>query len=227
MRTTDSLVNIAPDLVLALAEIEGVAKDGANPAFRAGGKPSQYTTLGAVIGASKEILAKHNLGLMQFPGALVDGTLSLETVIFHKSGEWVSGDFQIALGKVDPQGVGSALTYARRYAQKAALNIPDVDDDAEAATDRNGSKSKSAADMAIRLLTDCVDAAAFKEAWAKNAEGWKNLLEVDDLKRVWTVKDEMVAKFKRRAEGAKQQPAPSNDTPFDDDLGVMDGERAA
>lgn len=131
MRTSESLSQIAPALVDALGEIEGAEKRGNNTHFK-----SQYATLEAVIGASREVLTRHNLALMQFPGALEGGTLSLETVIIHASGEWVSGDFQIALGKVDPQGVGSALTYARRYAQKAALNIPDVDDDAEAAVGR-------------------------------------------------------------------------------------------
>src|SRR5688572_33215864 len=84
---------------------------------------------------------------MQFPGALANGALSLETIIMHESGEWVSADFQIAVGKVDPQGVGSALSYARRYAQKAALNMADMDDDGETAMGRGqaqeGAKPKS------------------------------------------------------------------------------------
>lgn len=128
MKTSETIAQIAPALVKALAKIEGAAKSARNDHFK-----SRYATLEAVIDASKDVLAQHQLCLLQFPGALVNGALSLETVLMHESGEWVSGDFQIALGKVDPQGVGSALTYARRYAQMAALNIPAVDDDAEAA----------------------------------------------------------------------------------------------
>lgn len=144
MKTSESLVHIAPALVSALSEIEGASKQGENPAFKRDGKVLRYTTLDAVIEASRDLLAKHDLALMQFPGALADGVLSLETVILHKSGEWVSGDFQIALGRSDPQGVGSALTYARRYAQKAALNMPDLDDDAEAAQGRSNGKPRDA-----------------------------------------------------------------------------------
>jgi hypothetical protein len=131
MKTSPSIATIAPALVAALAEIDSAEKDGSSDAFKRNGKPFRYTTLDSVIEASKAILTKNGLAIMQWPGELVNGSLSLETVILHTSGEWVAGDFQIAIGKVDPQGVGSALTYARRYAQKAALNISDEDDDAE------------------------------------------------------------------------------------------------
>lgn len=131
MKTSATTKLIFPALVAALHEIESASKDGKSEAFKRNNQPFKYTTLDAVIEASKPVLKTHDLGLMQWPGELQDGKLTLETVIIHKSGEWVSGDFQIALGKVDPQGVGSALTYARRYAQKAALNISDEDDDAE------------------------------------------------------------------------------------------------
>lgn len=237
MRSTESLINIAPDLVQALAEIEGVAKDGANPAFKAGGKPSLYTTLGAVIGASREILAKHNLGLMQFPGALLDGTLTLETVIIHKSGEWVSGDFQIALGKVDPQGVGSALTYARRYAQKSALNIPDADDDAEAATDRNRPAAANKPQPASTKTTFAKTAntplevfiAAMKmnktvtavDAWA--AREANNIME----KLKGREQDQMQSAYEEWRNECAARVEPQSDTPFDDDLSVMNDERAA
>jgi hypothetical protein len=79
-----------------------------------------------------------------------------------------------------------------------------------------------AAELAIRLLCDCKDGPEFKEVWAKNAEGWKALLDVDDLKRVWAVKDDMVAKFKRQAEAtAPKEPAaepPAQVDPFDDEI---------
>lgn len=136
MRTSDSLTKIAPALVAALGEIEGAAKTGNNPHFR-----SRYATLEAVIDASKDTLTRHGLTMIQLPGALVSNVLTLETILLHTSGEYIAGDFGIALGKVDPQGVGSALSYARRYAQMAALNMPAVDDDGESAMVR-GSDAK-------------------------------------------------------------------------------------
>ena len=130
MRHSETMGKIAPALVKALAEIGGVAKGADNPFFK-----SKYATLENVIDASKPILAAHGLAMIQFPGAYGSGAMSLDTVILHESGEWISGveAFGVATGKQDPQAIGSALTYARRYAQMAVLNMPAVDDDGEAA----------------------------------------------------------------------------------------------
>lgn len=133
MKHSDSLAKIAPALVAALAHIAGAKKGKTNPAFK-----SRYADLESVIAASKEILADNELTLVQFPGVCASGVLNLETIFLHSSGEWISGEMGIALGKTDPQGVGSALTYARRYAQMAALNMPAVDDDGERAMGRVG-----------------------------------------------------------------------------------------
>ena len=126
MRHSDTLAKIAPALVAALGKIEGAAKKKANPAF----KGTKYADLETVIDGSRDILTEHGLTIIQLPGACVSGVMNLETILMHESGEWISGEMGIALGKTDPQGVGSALTYARRYAQMAALNMPAVDDDA-------------------------------------------------------------------------------------------------
>lgn len=233
MRTTPTIAAIAPALVKALSEIEGASKDAANDAFKKNNKGTKYATLDAVISASRETLAKHGLALMQWPGHLEGGTLSLETVILHESGEWVSGDFQIALGKVDPQGVGSALTYARRYAQKAALNIPDLDDDGEAAMDRNAPKRASAVEMAVNLLKGCGNASMLKDAWSKNAKAWNDLLSDDDWNKVVAVKNEQVEHWKaefartqaekpegarKSAETRQREPAAAGVDPFDDEI---------
>lgn len=132
MKHSDTLGLIAPQLVQALSKIEGAAKTKNNPGF----KGTKYADLETVIAGSREILASHGLTVIQLPGACAAGILNLETILMHESGEWISGEMGIALGKTDPQGVGSALTYARRYAQMAALNMPAVDDDGERAMGR-------------------------------------------------------------------------------------------
>lgn len=133
MKSSASIATLAPALVAALAEIGGVAKGKTNPHFK-----SKYATLENVIEASKGILANHGIALMQFPSAFAGGAMSLDTILLHESGEWLSGEeaFGVATGKQDPQAVGSALTYARRYAQMAVLNMPALDDDGEAAMPR-------------------------------------------------------------------------------------------
>lgn len=151
MKHSETITKIAPALVKALNEIGGVAKGTTNTFFK-----SKYATLEAVIDSSKPILASHGIALIQFPGAFVSGSMSLETVLFHESGEWISGDeaFGVATGKQDPQAIGSALSYARRYAQMAVLNMPAVDDDGEAAMPRNAPKLASiTSEQAETILT--------------------------------------------------------------------------
>lgn len=132
MKHSDTLTKIAPALVAALARIEGVARDANNPFFK-----SKYATLESVIAASKDILAEHDLALMQFPGDCANGVMHLETVFVHVSGEWIGAEMGIVLGsKADPQAIGSAISYGRRYAQMSALNMPAVDDDGERAMGR-------------------------------------------------------------------------------------------
>lgn len=152
MRTSETLGKIAPALVKALSEIGGVGRAADNPFFK-----SKYATLENVIDASKPILAANGIVLVQFPGAFNGGAMSLETVLLHDSGEWVSGSeaFGVATGKQDPQAVGSALTYARRYAQMAVLNMPAVDDDGEASMPRNQPKvTQDQADTLAALIED-------------------------------------------------------------------------
>jgi hypothetical protein len=147
MRSSDSLSKISPAVVAALAEMEGVTKDATNPAFKRDGKAIGYATLEAVIDASKPVLAKHNLAVMQGGGAYASGALAITTRLVHDSGEWIESTMEIPLAKSDPQGAGSAVSYGRRYALMALLNMPAVDDDGNAATrpqqpsqpdDRNG-----------------------------------------------------------------------------------------
>lgn len=126
MRHTESIAALAPALVKAQGAIVGSSQSGENTHLK-----SKYATLEDVIEATRSVLAENGLALLQIPGAITDGKLNLETMILHESGEFIIGDFQMTVGKGDPQSVGSALTYARRYAQKAGLNIPDLDDDGQ------------------------------------------------------------------------------------------------
>jgi hypothetical protein len=126
VRHTDSIAKLAPALVKAQAAIEGASQSGENTHLK-----SKYATLEDVIEATRGVLSENGLAILQVPGHVLDGKLHLETMILHTSGEYIVGEFQMTVGKGDPQSVGSALTYARRYAQKAGLNIPDLDDDGQ------------------------------------------------------------------------------------------------
>jgi hypothetical protein len=129
IETSPSIENLATALGKFQAETHGVVKDAANPFFK-----SRYATLEAVIETARPGLAKVGLAFLQAPKGQVGMTVELETMLMHgSSGEWVRFSTVMPLPKSDPQGVGSAITYAARYALMAMLGLPPLDDDAEAA----------------------------------------------------------------------------------------------
>jgi hypothetical protein len=113
----------------AFAEIEAATKDSTNPHFK-----SKYADLGSVIGAIKPPLVANGLFFTQRCQPAEDG-VSVETMLHHRSGEKESlGILYVPANKRDPQGFGSALTYARRYALQTAFGVPTEDDDGNAAS---------------------------------------------------------------------------------------------
>ena len=104
----------------AQGEMPNVKKDSTNPFFK-----SKYADLAACWDACRATLSKHGLSVMQIP----DGPSGLITVLGHTSGQWISGRVEMTLTKNDPQGLGSALTYARRYALSAFIGLASEDDD--------------------------------------------------------------------------------------------------
>ena len=96
-----------------------------------------YTSLTAVWEACREPLTKNGLSVTQ--GGVDDGFY--ETVLMHSSGQWLSFTQRLYIDKVNMQGLGSAITYARRYALMSILGLSPLDDDGEASMQRgNGQK---------------------------------------------------------------------------------------
>ena len=137
MKTSESITKIASALVKAQGELNAVSKDGNNPHFR-----SKYATLQNIVESTRDTLRKHGLAVVQ-TFSDTDGTyISLNTTLLHESGEYISGTFSMRPSKVDPQGLGSATTYARRYALSAILGIvTDDDDDGNAASQPTGDRA--------------------------------------------------------------------------------------
>jgi hypothetical protein len=113
----------ATDLVAAIGELSNVAKTASNPYFK-----SKYAPLDAIVDATRPILAKHGLAIQQQP-LFSDGAAGVETIIIHKSGFETSSILLLPLKDQSPQGVGSAITYARRYALAAVLGLATEEDD--------------------------------------------------------------------------------------------------
>lgn len=142
MTHSDKLAAIAPALAAFQAEIENVAPNATNPHFK-----SKYTDLAGILNEVRPLAEKHGLAIVQFPG-FADGIVTLETMILHKSGEWIKGESGAPSSKQDPQGVGSAITYLRRYSLAAICALAQEDDDAESAMParRNGKKQAAPID---------------------------------------------------------------------------------
>lgn len=123
---------IAAALVKAQREFGPALKAKTNPAFR-----SKYADLGACIEAVIDALNNNGIMLMQ-PCHEVESGVTVETLFIHESGEiYSAGKLHVPAAKQDPQGYGSALTYARRYSLMAACGIAPEDDDGNAASQGN------------------------------------------------------------------------------------------
>lgn len=121
--------NVASALVKAQRAFGPALKDKTNPAFK-----SRYADLSACIDAVLDALNANGIALIQrqHPN---DGGVCVETIFVHESGEQFSaGLLTVPASKQDPQGYGSALTYARRYSLMAACGIAPEDDDGNAAS---------------------------------------------------------------------------------------------
>jgi hypothetical protein len=137
MTSSETIGAIAPSLIKAQSRMQGISKEGTNPAFR-----SKYVTLDSILDALRPILTTNELMLTQgtTDTTVTDGkvvALTVESRIIHTSGEWISTTATIPVTKPDAHGLGSALTYGRRYSVSALLAISaDEDDDANGATNQ-------------------------------------------------------------------------------------------
>lgn len=120
---------ITAALVKVQAALKPVELDKENPFFH-----SRYSTLSAVLDSCRELLAKNGLALVQ-TFKVTDKGNSLVTTLLHTSGESLSGEVLLNPTKNDPQQMGSATTYFRRYSVAALLGlVSDSDDDGAAAS---------------------------------------------------------------------------------------------
>lgn len=118
----------AKAFVAAQMATDAVKKAATNPAFK-----SKYADLSEVVEAVVPALNKAGIGVMQFPE--FDGEwVSVTTTLMHESGASVTGTLRLRPSKADPQGVGSAITYGRRYSLLAMTGAAPEDDDGNSAS---------------------------------------------------------------------------------------------
>ena len=140
MNRSESISKLAVSLVKFNSEVSKIAKDAKNPFFK-----SNYVTLDRLIEATRPILQENGLVVMQSPLSKEDGSIGIQTLLIHESGEFIESEpiFMKPAKANDPQQAGSIISYMRRYSYQAILNLnTGEDDDANKSTGEENIKAK-------------------------------------------------------------------------------------
>lgn len=135
MNKSESIAKLAEALSKAQGAMKNAIKDSNNPYFK-----SKYADLASVVDSCRHELAANGLAVVQLP-TMREGKMVLEYMLMHSSGEWVSNELEMSPVKNDPQGIGSAITYARRYSLASIVGAATEDDDGNAASEPGNNKS--------------------------------------------------------------------------------------
>jgi hypothetical protein len=148
-QATGGIPNLAKAMAAAFADIDNVVRNASNPFFK-----STYADLAAVLNTVRPVFAKHGLAVVQAPGPIVEGNVTLTTILLHSSGDHLVLNGQVPIApQVDkktgekvltPQMAGSAISYLRRYALAAVAGIAQIDDDANEASGRGKAQEMDA-----------------------------------------------------------------------------------
>lgn len=134
MNKSETIGALAKAIALSQLEVENAIKDTKNEFFK-----SSYADLAAVLNVIRPVFSKHNIAIVQLP-SFAAPIASVETMLIHESGEFISNVCSSPVGKQDAQGIGSAITYLRRYSLAAFCGIAQEDDDGNGATDKKETK---------------------------------------------------------------------------------------
>lgn len=140
MNKSESTAKLAIALCQVQGALEGAVKGSANPFFK-----SKYADLSSTWDACRGLLKDNGLAVVQTMSvADADGVI-MDTTLLHTSGEWIGGSLYLPITKKDPQAIGSAITYGRRYGLAAIIGICPEDDDGESAMGRGKPPAKKKA----------------------------------------------------------------------------------
>lgn len=201
MNMSDDISALAAALSKAQGAIDDASKGSLNPHFR-----SKYADLAAVRSVIREPLAVNDLSIVQLPKT-VQGGVEVTTMLLHKSGQWISSVLFMPSGKMDAHGLGSAISYARRYSIMSILSLAAEDDDGNAAVERvsqqfdvmpkssvgtktieeDGIEAKTLA--TAKMLAEAEEiakkgSAAMRDWWSGLKADQRNLLSSDQLKKL-------------------------------------------
>jgi hypothetical protein len=205
MNTSPSIAALAEALSKAQGEITFAAKGAANPFFR-----SKYADLASVWDAIRPALSKHGLSIVQNVETVQGASpvlVSVETILLHSSGEWSRSTLDVPVipsvvekgqpAMVTPQGIGSAITYARRYALASIVGVAQADDDGNSASGKVSPEPERMSESARANHQAAIEGAdtleALKTVWQLAVKACGD--DQDALRHLTTVKDAMKAKL--------------------------------
>lgn len=136
----------------ALSKMQGcldnAKKESDNPFYK-----SRYADLATCLQTAKKVMAENGLSLSQH--CTFDGNfVQCVTVLGHTSGQMMASTLAVPVVKKDPQGIGSSITYARRYALSAVIGLAQADDDAEGAVVHDEEPNEPPTDKPYEYATD-------------------------------------------------------------------------
>lgn len=137
MKMSESISNLATAMSLFQSQVAGAKKSSDNPYYN-----SKYADLAEIWKTIREPLTANGLSVIQTSDVSDPEIAIVETILMHKSGEWIMGSSSMKPKKSDPQGVGSAITYARRYGLSAILGIHQEDDDGNKASAKSNKRDE-------------------------------------------------------------------------------------
>jgi len=156
MNKSESIAALAKALAKAQGEVENASKASVNPHFK-----SKYADLAEILNTVRPVFSANGLSFIQMP-SFDGGVVMVETVMAHESGEWISETASSPITKQDAQGVGSAITYLRRYSLAAFAGIAQEDDDANASI--GAKQPKQISDPVYTKDASFTEIAAIKQA---------------------------------------------------------------
>jgi hypothetical protein len=169
MNKSEDINELSAALAKAQGQIKNAQKDSANPFFK-----SKYADLASVWEVCRKPLADNGLAVIQSVTSDSEHHY-VETMMSHSSGQWITDTVRLTLKDDSMQGLGSAITYARRYQLAAFAGVaPDDDDDGNAASGKQKPQdARTATKPAPAVHTDRQESdAAFEklESARPNAE---------------------------------------------------------
>lgn len=149
MLKSEQINELAAALAKAQGQIEGAKKSSSNPFFK-----SKYADLAECWNTCREALTANEISVIQMPEEINEnGRLNITTMLAHSSGQYISSTLTMTVTKLDPQAIGSAITYGRRYALAAMVGLAQEDDDGEKAMARQKKKDKKPVESPINITS--------------------------------------------------------------------------